>query len=226
MTTASHCSHPPCAKRHWPLPHTTMLTTANNCHITPSPSATFSIDDNTWQQPCEDPLPTTATSPPHPLPPLALTTTCNNGHVKTHCQPLPHHPLTLCHLWCWQQHMTMAMWRQWRQADDNDTMWQQCGLNDINPCLTQWHQALPTTAMLPLALCHLWLWRHDSTITTTYENGHRTTMERGRWMRDILIVVPGSVVYVSSFTNSFFPLAQVKKAAKRDKSGRSKKLHG
>jgi len=31
---------------------------------------------------------------------------------------------------------------------------------------------------------------------------------------------------ISSFTNSFFPLAQVKKAAKRDKSGRSKKPHG
>jgi len=29
--------------------------------------------------------------------------------------------------------------------------------------------------------------------------------------------------YISSFTNSFFPLAQVKKAAKRDKSGRLKK---
>ena len=33
-------------------------------------------------------------------------------------------------------------------------------------------------------------------------------------------------VYISSFTNSFFPLAQVKKAAKRDKSGRSKKPCG
>jgi len=32
--------------------------------------------------------------------------------------------------------------------------------------------------------------------------------------------------YISSFTNSFFPLAQVKKVAKRDKSGRLKKLHG
>jgi len=36
----------------------------------------------------------------------------------------------------------------------------------------------------------------------------------------------GGKTSISSFTNSFFPLAQVKKAAKRDKSGRSKKLCG
>jgi len=77
--------------------------TANHCHITPSPSATFGIDNNMQQWPCEDPLPTTATSPPHPLPPLVLTTTHDNGHVKT------------METGRWQWYNVAAMWAKWHQ---------------------------------------------------------------------------------------------------------------
>jgi len=41
-----------------------------------------------------------------------------------------------------------------------------------------------------------------------------------------LAMLPGFSASISTLTNSFFPLAQGKKAAKRDKSDRLKKLHG
>lgn len=42
------------AKQHQQQPHTMRSTTANHCHITPSPSAFFGIDNNTWQLPHDD----------------------------------------------------------------------------------------------------------------------------------------------------------------------------
>ena len=59
------------------------------------------------------------------LPPsfFCLTATTPSGHHNTH-QPLPPHPLALCHLWCWQQHLTTVMRWRWRQADDDDATWQ------------------------------------------------------------------------------------------------------
>ncbi|KIJ97872.1 hypothetical protein K443DRAFT_104958 [Laccaria amethystina LaAM-08-1] len=43
------------------------------------------------------------------------------------------------------------------------------------------------------------------------------------WMSAYCIGLTGEAAHISSSTNSFFPLAQVKKAAKRDESGKSEK---
>jgi len=58
---------------------------------------------------------------------FCLTATMPSGHHNTH-QPLPHHPLTLCYLWHWWQHLTTVTWQWWCNVAvtmdvHNDNQW-------------------------------------------------------------------------------------------------------
>jgi len=122
-TTIVNCSHPPWHMHtHTPTTTATMSTCSvmektmwhlndplGMCHIVQTAMMAFIGQVSTL----------------YALPPsfFCLIATTSSSHRNTH-QPLPHHPLALCHLWHWWQHLTMVTWQQWRQADNDDAMWQ------------------------------------------------------------------------------------------------------